>query len=562
MTETSGRRLLAGRYEVGEFIGQGGMSTVYRGVDTKLGRPVAIKIMKAQLAQDSEFRDRFRQEARAASRMAHPSIVRVFDAGDELINLGTEVQRLPFIVMEYVNGKNLREIVHEKPLSTDEVTRVLDAVLTALEYSHRAGIVHRDIKLANIMVTETGHVKVMDFGIARAVSETSSTLQQTTAILGTAAYFSPEQAKGESVDARTDLYSAGVVLYELLVGDVPFRGDSAVAVAYQHVSERPELPSARNPEISPEFDRVVMHALAKDRAKRFQTAAEFRDALRLAASGKMPELALTQDTEQMLFSGGDEISESEMALRQLTESSSSPKSQPRPPVMWTWAAILTVVAVVVAVVFWLTQLVPPNTFINTAREIPDLEGTSQEVALKTLSDMDLVAVPISEPNDDVDADSVFKTYPAAGETVEVGTTVKVYVSSGPLMATIPDLSGISLDEATEKLAALGLTVGLTTEVNHPNVPGDSVISTKPAEGELLITGSAVDLTISNGKVVVPDVKGMSMPTALQMLDDVRVNVDQVGDSSCGQVNDLPVINQSVIGEVEQRASVTVFYCSG
>ncbi|WP_369807983.1 Stk1 family PASTA domain-containing Ser/Thr kinase [Leucobacter chinensis] len=562
MTEASGRRLLAGRYEVGEFIGQGGMSTVYRGVDTKLGRPVAIKIMKAQLAQDSEFRDRFRQEARAASRMAHPSIVRVFDAGDELINLGTEVQRLPFIVMEYVKGKNLREIVQEKPLSTSEITRVLDAVLTALEYSHRAGIVHRDIKLANIMVTDTGHVKVMDFGIARAVSETSSTLQQTTAILGTAAYFSPEQAKGESVDARTDLYSAGVVLYELLVGDVPFRGDSAVAVAYQHVSERPELPSTRNPAITPEFDRVVMHALAKDRAKRFQNAAEFREALRLAADGKMPELALTTDSGPILFSSGDEISESELALRQLTESSSSPKSQPRPPVMWTWAAILTVVAVVVAVIFWLTQLVPPNTLINSAREIPDLEGTTEKVAMQTLEDLDLVAVPVSEPNDDIAAESVFKTYPAAGEVVEVGTTVKVYVSSGPFMATLPDLSGKSIEDATEKLNDLGLTVGLTNELDDPSIPGGSVISSSPAEGELVLTGSAVDLTVSNGKVTVPDVKGMSMPTAQEMLDPTGVNIEQEGDSSCGQINDLPVINQSVVGQVEQRSTVTLFYCSG
>ena len=562
MTENPGRRLLAGRYEVGEYIGQGGMSTVYRGVDTKLGRPVAIKIMKAQLAQDDEFRDRFRQEARAASRMAHPSIVRVFDAGDELINLGTEVQRLPFIVMEFVNGKNLREIVQEKPLSLEETTRVVDAVLTALEYSHRAGIVHRDIKLANIMITESGHVKVMDFGIARAVSETSSTLQQTTAILGTAAYFSPEQAKGESVDARTDLYSAGVVLYELLVGDVPFRGDSAVAVAYQHVSERPELPSKRNPEISPEFDRVVMHALAKDRAKRFQTAAEFRDALTLAADGKMPQLSSAQDAAEVLFTGGIELSQSELALRQLTDGSSSARSQTRPPVMWTWAAILTVIAVVAAVIFWLTQLVPPETFANNSRTIPDLSGSSEEVALDTLKELDLVAVPVGQPNDDVAADRVFETNPAAGEIVEVGTTVRVLISTGPLMATIPDLSSQSAEEATKTLEELGLGVGLTAAVNHPTIASGSVISTTPEAGEELTTGSSVDLTVSNGRVSVPDVKGYDMPTALQMLDGTSLSISEVPEPSCQQQNNLPVIAQSAIGEVEQRSSLTLYYCGG
>jgi serine/threonine-protein kinase len=284
------QRILAGRYAIGEFVGQGGMATVYRGTDTKLGRQVAIKVMKADLAGDEQFRSRFRQEAQSASRMAHPTVVRVFDAGDDLIQTADGPKRLPFIVMEYVEGTNLRQLVAEGGLSQTEACRVVDSVLTALEYSHRAGIVHRDIKPANIMITKGGQVKVMDFGIARAVSETSSTLQQTTAILGTAAYFSPEQAKGEAIDARTDLYSTSVLLYELLTGDVPFRGDTAVAVAYQHVSERPKPPSERNPEVPPELDRVVLYGLAKDRSKRFQSASEFREALRIAASGKMPKL--------------------------------------------------------------------------------------------------------------------------------------------------------------------------------------------------------------------------------------------------------------------------------
>lgn len=562
MTARESRRLLAGRYEVGEFIGQGGMATVYRGTDTKLGRPVAIKIMKSNLATDTDFRERFRQEAWAASRMAHPSIVRVFDAGDELINTGTETQRLPFIVMEYVQGKNLREIVKEKPLTITEATRVVDAVLTALEYSHRAGIVHRDIKLANIMVSESGHVKVMDFGIARAVSETTSTLQQTTAILGTAAYFSPEQAKGEPVDERTDLYSTGIVMYELLTGDVPFRGDTAVAVAYQHVSERAPLPSTINPEIPAEYDRVIMHALAKDRTKRFQTAAEFKDALKLASQGVMPKLTTEGESADVLYAGGEELSESEIALRQLTESSATPRSQPRPPVMWTWAAILTVIAVVAAVIYWLVQISGSELTITTTREIPDLTGTTEEVAVQTLRELDLVAVAVDESHEEIPSGSVIGTYPEAGEVVEVGTTVRVLVSSGPVRAIVPDLHGLPLADATEELERLGLIVGLTSTVDDPVIPGGSVIESSPGPGEEIDNGSSVDLTISSGKVMVPDVKGTTMASAREMLERINVFAQEIPNTSCSQQPNLPIIGQSVVGHVEQRSVVEIYYCAG
>lgn len=237
--------------------------------------------------------------------MSHQSIVRVLDAGDDYIQTAAGAKKIPFIVMEYVDGKNLRQYLASGEVSLDEAARITYDVLDALEYSHRAGIVHRDIKPANIMVTSKGRVKVMDFGIARAVSETSSTLQQTTTILGTAAYFSPEQAKGETVDSRSDLYSTGVMLYEMVAGKVPFRGDSAVAVAYQHVSERPVAPSKVNERVTAPFDRVILHALAKDRNRRFQTAGEFREALRLAAASQMPDLAGGADEETSLLDVGN-----------------------------------------------------------------------------------------------------------------------------------------------------------------------------------------------------------------------------------------------------------------
>jgi serine/threonine-protein kinase len=304
-------------------------------------------------------------------------------------------------------------------------------VLSALEYSHRAGIVHRDIKPANIMITKAGQVKVMDFGIARAVSETSSTVQQTTAILGTAAYFSPEQAKGETVDTRTDLYSTGVLLYELLAGMVPFRGDTAVAVAYQHVSERPQSPSTHNAEITPEIDRVVLHSLAKDRNRRFQTASEFREALRLAASGVMPKLDDGSDQASVLFSAGEEVSESDLALRRLSETGGATRSQSRPPVMWVWAAILTVAAIIAAVAFWVVTMVPGSFVPESSREVPDLIGVKQDAAIEQLLNLNLVPILEEVASDEVGAGGVVGTDPEAGIRVMKESEITLFVSIGP-----------------------------------------------------------------------------------------------------------------------------------
>lgn len=565
MTETTGvgeQRILAGRYAVGEFIGQGGMSTVYRGTDTRLGRQVAIKIMKANLSGDAQFRDRFRQEAQSASRMAHPTVVRVFDAGDDLIQTSDGPQKLPFIVMEYIDGKNVRQLMSEGELSQAEACRIMDSVLTALEYSHRAGIVHRDIKPANVMVTTTGQVKVMDFGIARAVSDTSSTVQQTTAILGTAAYFSPEQAKGDTVDARTDLYSAGVVLYEMLAGSVPFRGDTAVAVAYQHVSERPDTPSNRNPDIPAELDRVVLHALAKDRTRRFQSAAEFRDAVRLAAAGTMPKLGSNDAESPLLFSGGDEVSESDLALRQLSENANTVRTQSRPPVMWTWAAILTIAAVIGAVIFWLVMLAPTDIVPSGARAVPQLSGVQQEVAESTLRELQLIPVPVLQEDETVPAGTVIGSDPESGANVSINETIKIFVSSGPHAPEIPDLDRMSLADATKALEDLGLKVGLVNQVDDPDASEGIVLSSSPAAGEKLKTGDTVDLSVATGKVAVPNVVGQSIEVARTMLESQRLSVKQTPRTSCPTESGFPVVEQSAVGQAARASEIELAYCSG
>ena len=568
MSEAAGganSRVLGGRYAIGEFIGQGGMATVYRGTDIKLGRQVAIKVMKSELSGDEQFRARFRQEAQSASRMAHPTIVRVFDAGDDLIQTAEGAKRLPFIVMEYVEGTNLRQFIEENELSQTEASRIVESVLTALEYSHRAGVVHRDIKPANIMITKSGQVKVMDFGIARAVSETSSTLQQTTAILGTAAYFSPEQAKGESVDARTDLYSTAVLLYELLARDVPFRGDTAVAVAYQHVSERPTPPSERNPDIPAELDRVVLYGLGKDRARRFQTAAEFRDALSVAASGNMPNLPRHDTQNTVLFSSGEEVSESDLALRQLAEGGGS-RTQSRPPVMWTWAAILTIAAIVIAVVFWLMNLVPNEISPSNVREVPEFENTSRSEAVAALLELDLEVKQVEQTDDKVPNDNVISTDPEAGTTVNVGDEITLYISTGPEQAPVPGFAGKSQDSYADMLTDLGLTVGKVTTQDHPSEPAGRVLNVSPEVGSKLQAGETVDLTVASGQVDVPDVINQSIDTARNLVSglglDLSIDAQMSSASGCVYNEQLLVFGQSIVGSNPQGSQLTLSYCAG
>src|SRR5690242_18066137 len=277
-------RLLSDRYELGDTLGYGGMSEVHRGLDKRLGRDVAVKVLRADLARDPQFQLRFRREAQNAAALNHPAIVAVYDTGEVQSDFGP----LPYIVMEYVDGHTLREIVKTQgPLSQQRVIEIMADVCAALDFSHKHNIIHRDVKPANIMINRAGAVKVMDFGIARALGE-GQNVTQTAAVIGTAQYLSPEQARGEAVDARSDVYAAGCVLYELLTGEPPFTGDSPVAVAYQHVREDPKSPSEVNPAIPPSLDAIVLKALSKNPANRYQSAAEMRSDLVRVRSGQAP----------------------------------------------------------------------------------------------------------------------------------------------------------------------------------------------------------------------------------------------------------------------------------
>ena len=559
-------RVLAGRYRVGALIGRGGMSDVHVGSDTRLGRQVAIKLLKPQLATDPAFRMRFRQEAQSAARMAHPTIVRVFDAGEETVvdSGGHEVQ-LPFIVMEFVEGRLLKDIIHDGPLEPAAAVRVIDGVLTALEYSHRAGVVHRDIKPGNIMITTTGQVKVMDFGIARAVSDSATTVAQTTAILGTASYFSPEQAKGETVDARTDLYSTGVVLFEMLTGRPPFRGDTPVAVAYQHVSERPVKPSVINPKVSPALDAVVLHALTKNREDRYQTAAEFRADVDVAASGRVPVHRQPDEATMLFGAPTGSLSSSELALRQLTEDETMTRTQRRPPAIWIWSGIIGVIVIVIAVMYWALNLQPTTEIPSNAREVPVLTGASYEEAVQQLQELGLPATRIDETSDTVPADEVIRTDPAAGEIVDAETPITVYISTGREAVTVPDVRNKTLEQAKADVTAAGLTPGTETRENSPSVPADTVLGTTPEAGTSTEAGSTVDFRISSGLVTLSDLTGQTLAAASSYLaaENLQLNPIPAPDTSCKSQPGSPVTQQSLPpGDVPQRSDVTLTYCAG
>ncbi|CCE73998.1 Stk1 family PASTA domain-containing Ser/Thr kinase [Clavibacter nebraskensis] len=562
MTDT---RVLGGRYEVGALLGRGGMADVFEGVDSRLGRRIAVKVLRRGLAEDPAFRSRFRQEAQAAARMSHPTIVRVFDAGEDVVtDQDGASHTVPFIVMERVEGRLLKDVITDGPLEPAEAVRVMGQVLTALEYSHRAGVVHRDVKPGNIMVTPTGQVKVMDFGIARAVSDTSATIAQTTAILGTARYFSPEQAKGESVDARTDLYSAGVVLFEMLTGQAPFRADTAVAVAYQHVSETPVAPSTVQDAVSPQLDQVVLQAMAKDRYARFQTAGDFRTDLDRAAAGTLaPREAPTNDVGATLFGAPAGPSSSQQALRQLgVDDDRTVRTQSRPPVPWIWAGVTVVVVILIAVVIWVTSLssiAPPD----ISPTVPDVTGSTYSSAAAALEEADLVPLEREEVSTSVAEGIVLRTNPDPGENVAAKTEIDVFVSSGPPEVQVPNVMNMDEGTATANLESAGLKVGEVVRQSSPTVPDGVVMQTDPASSQQVDKGSAVKLILSNGKVALPDVLGQPLVDAQKLLEASDLTVTTRRDPSCGRADGSPVSQQSVPpGDVAQRSTVSLTYCTG
>jgi serine/threonine-protein kinase len=565
-----GVRQLAGRYQIGDLIGRGGMADVHVGQDNRLGRRVAIKLLKPALANDPAFRTRFRREAQDAAKMAHPTIVRIFDAGEETVRDANGAESLvPFIVMEYVDGRLLKDIIAEGPLEPAEAARIIEQVLTALEYSHRAGVVHRDIKPGNIMIASNGQVKVMDFGIARAISDSSATIAETSAIVGTASYFSPEQARGEIVDARTDLYSTGIVLFELLTGQAPFRGENPVAVAYQHVNSEAVPPSSLNPKVSPALDAVVLRALAKDRFERYQSASEFRDDVEAAAAGSVParkQLAVNDFNATLFGVNPSSVAGSEATLRQLTvdEDERIVRTQNRPPVAWIWAGIASMVVIIVAVVFWTFNLSPTQLAPNVSTKVPDVVGQLFDDASKALDENKLTAQRFDEPSTTVAEGAVIRTDPEAGTTVAPDFAVKVYVSSGKVSVAVPDVARMPEADAIAAIKAAKLAYGTSSTTYSPDLAQGFVISSDPPAGvgignKKVHEGDTVNLVVSNGLVSVPDVTGQPIAAANSALAPLQLTVKVTVDTGC---TGGTVAAQSIVGDQPQKSTITLRYCGG
>ena len=579
--------MLAGRYQVGEIIGRGGMADVFEGVDLRLGRKIAIKLLKSDLANEENFESRFAQEAQASAKMAHPTIVRIYDAGEEIsTDSNGNVRKTPFIVMEYVKGKLLRDLMHERKLALGEAIGYAKGVLTALEYSHKAGIIHRDIKASNIMVTEEGQVKVMDFGIARAISDSSATQAHTSGIVGTAQYFSPEQARGEAVDARTDLYSTGVVLYEMLAGRPPFKGDTAVSVAYQHVSEKVTPPSAHNPAISPELDQVVLNALAKDRDERFQTAEEFREHLIAAANGEAKQKAapvvkaapVAAQQTQVLDAAPTEVigeiqpedffKELGVDFNSNTETSAiriqnSARSE-RPSVGVLWGVGSGATVVLVGLIIWLLTLggtfqplLPPA---NSGIPVADVSGALFDDGARALQDQGLLVLRLTEASDEIPVGVIIRTDPPAGTNVPERTTIEVVVSSGKLETTVPLLTGLTEEAARAALEGVGLVLGVISPGNSATVLKGSVIESVPAANERVPGGSTVNLLVSDGQVQVPNVENLSVSEAQRIMQAPEVGFTVViaqPEACTGTVGTLVATQSIPAGLAPQRSSITL-----
>ena len=560
--------MLSDRYEVGELIGRGGMASVYRGRDLTLGREVAIKILESDLAADATFRTRFRLEAQAASRMSHPTIVRVYDAGEDTeTDADGNTRAVPYIVMELVSGQTLKDIIAAGPVTIDDAIRYTDGILEALEYAHRAGVVHRDIKPGNVMVTSAGQVKVMDFGIARAVSDSSSTVAETTAILGTAAYFSPEQAKGEPVDSRADVYSAGVVLYELLTGRPPFRGESPVAVAYQHVSETPLAPSELVETVPRSLDAVALRALAKDPFQRYQDAASFRAALDATRDGRDPSRKQVGALTSELYGANPrQAAETARSLRQLSTDTTMRRTQAGPPAAWIWAGIAVIAVVLISVLFWVLTNRPGTTVPDNARVVPDVVTMTWDRANELMAAQDLETKRFDESSDQVDEGNVIRTEPAAGTTVAPGQLVKVYVSTGQEMSTVPTLTGLGLEAATNALTSAGLALGSVTTRNDPDLSAGTVISADQAEGSKVPVGTAVNLVVASGKVTLVDVVGYTTEAAERALsaDTLKLTPTIVEDPGCPANPGGPTVAAQSLapGDVPIHSTVELKVCTG
>ncbi|OJY44703.1 Stk1 family PASTA domain-containing Ser/Thr kinase [Pseudonocardia sp. 73-21] len=561
-------RLLSERYELGEVLGYGGMSEVHRGLDTRLGRDVAVKVLRADLARDPQFQMRFRREAQNAAALNHPAIVAVYDTGEVMSESGP----LPYIVMEYVDGQTLREIVKSTgPMTQQKVIEVMADVCAALDFSHRHQIIHRDVKPANIMINRAGAVKVMDFGIARALGE-GQNVTQTAAVIGTAQYLSPEQARGEPVDARSDVYAAGCVLYELLTGEPPFTGDTPVAVAYQHVREEPKAPSQVNPSIPPSLDSVVLKALSKNPANRYQSAAEMRTDLVRVRSGQSPlaPVVMSEDerTAMMTPPTGPtrRINGSRYGAAVPTAAGYNDYYDEEPPRRTgrTIGIVAGVVAVLALIGFFAYQLLS-GPAAPTQVEVPSVTGQTAQAASNAILSAQLRPNVVQVDSLVTQIGQVVSTDPPAGSKVAERSQVTISIGKGPAQVTVPKVAGQSVADATKLLTDAGLKVGTQSdeETTDPTLIG-KVTRSDPDAGVSVAGASAVNIFIGKAptNVKVPDVTGQDAATAQQTLQGAGFQVTTANVDGGGKPGSVLGTSPAAGSSAAKGSTVTLQLSNG
>ena len=560
------QKVYNGRYELQRRIARGGMAEVFLARDSLLNRPVALKVLFPEFAVDQSFVERFRREAQSAANLSHPNIVSVYDWGEEA---GTY-----FIVMEHIEGPSLAQMIHDDgAFHPDRAADITADTAAALGFAHRNGVVHRDVKPGNILINPSGTVKVTDFGIARAVS-TAENLTQTGTVMGTATYFSPEQARGDQVDPRSDVYSLGVVLYEMLTGRPPFSGDNPVSVAYKHVQETPEPPRRRNPDIPPALEAVTLKAMAKDPAERYASAEELQGDLRRFRSDQ-PVTAATAvvapATVAATYAGGAATTavpraDGTRAVRQVEETyrddrEPAPEKKSSTPFL---IALLMLLALLAALLFLFAENLGLGGGEATLVETPSVVDLPVAEAVRILDEQGLDADPVEEENTDVEAGTVFAQEPAAGVSAEEGSTVVLRVSAGAPPVVVPSVVGRNLGDAVPELQGLGLTVDVRA-VESRTTPEGEVISQNPGADEEVPVGTEVVLEASSGPpaVPVPEVEGLTSNEAGVVLGRADFEV-AFQDEPSDEVEAGRVIrtNPAQGTNVEEGETVTVIVSSG
>jgi serine/threonine-protein kinase len=515
------------------------MAEVYEGTDRRLSRRVAIKVLRPDLAKDPMFQERFRREAQSAAGLNHPNIVAIYDTGEDLIGDGDNKVSVPYIVMEFVDGVTLRHMLNNGPrILPERALEVIAGVLAALDYAHRHGIVHRDIKPANIMINTNGDAKVMDFGIARAMSDAATSVTATSAVMGTAQYLSPEQARGELVDARSDIYSSGCVLYELLTGVTPFNGDSPVAIAYQHVNEPPKPPSSLDPSIPSTLDAITLNSLAKSPANRYQTAAEMRTDVERSIAG-MPIMSRQVHETQAIDTYAP------TAAIPIVDSSSgtvavAPAKTKNNKARWFFTGFATVLAA--SLIFLLGDNLFNTGPVTVA--VPNVKAQTVEEATLALTEVGLiVGTQTPQSDDNAPKGTIIGQDPAAGELIELGQAVNLIVSAGKEQTSVPDLVDLaSSEDARLALTEAKLVLGKVTPIDSDK-PEGTVIEQDPAANTAVDVGTLVSITVSNGKVPVPNVVGKSQTDAKNTLLNAGFLVEVVFEEN-GAVAENTVISQT------------------